>query len=567
MPQIPSGLATFGAAAQAVAAHGVVPRTTGEPDPTTSDGGSFTDTLGAAIAQRRDERRVAEGPARPNASDQRDAAEGARPPAGRRKGARLPDLPDDSPVDSLTVDGPIGGASVLANAVTLVDAPAATPVDEANAIVGGQATDQPAGAPPAEAASLKAAMTDAAPGSGRRPARPTPGQPAAPDDGRAPASGATPFGQIKSVAKALSAMAAEPATAATSATPATTVLSATTAVTDAAPAAAVSTADAISTRAAPVSPAPRAIPAVPAIPPMPGNRAAPEAPATSGPGVVAGDAAAGAAVGSGPRRQPMEPETPETATFVSASARPGSGPLDGPGELRPRGESQGGERRSDAGKPGSSGSSGGRGEQRLDMVAPTGGRVTTATPEAAPATGAEAVATSAPVAGADIERLLDRVVHQIRAIGTTADPALEARLQDPDLGTVRVLVAGRSGETIRAELFVADQRTADALRQAVDRTSTSHGLVGIDLRIRTEPARSDAGTNGSGARPDGGRPSADQSGWTGLAGGTNHGLDQGRRGDRHDPSATPRPTPAPPVPAIAAIRRHQPGAGALDIRA
>jgi hypothetical protein len=174
---------------------------------------------------------------------------------------------------------------------------------------------------------------------------------------------------------------------------------------------------------------------------------------------------------------------------------------------------------------------------------------------------------SAEAAVADVERLLDRVVHQIRTVGTQVDPALEARVQDPTFGTVRVLVAGRTGEIVRAELFVADQQTADALRQAVDRASTSHGLAGIDLRIRTEPARPDPGANRSGAGSDGGRPNSDQPAWAGLPGGTDRGLQHGRRESQGDSAPSRARTPVLPLPTIGVVRRPLSGLGALDIRA
>ena len=180
---------------------------------------------------------------------------------------------------------------------------------------------------------------------------------------------------------------------------------------------------------------------------------------------------------------------------------------------------------------------------------------------------ATAAGVSTEAAIADVQHLLDRVIQQIRTVGTHSDPALEARLQDPELGTVRVLVAGRAGEVVRAVLFVSDQGIADALTRAADRTATSHGLAGIDLHIRTEPPRAEAGANGWGSGPDGGRPDTDPRGWSGTPGGFDRGLQQGRR-DPHSGSTGPGgPAVTLPLPAIGVIRRHVPAAGSLDIRA
>jgi hypothetical protein len=174
---------------------------------------------------------------------------------------------------------------------------------------------------------------------------------------------------------------------------------------------------------------------------------------------------------------------------------------------------------------------------------------------------------STELAAADVERLLDRAIGQIRTVGRPGDPALEARLQDPELGTVRVLVSGRTGDVVRAELVVADQRIADALTRAVDRSATSHGLTGIDLRIRTESGRPGGDPTGSGGRSDGRGPDLDQRGWAGTNGGFDRGLDQGR-GESWGSQPRPRDQGSgAQVPAIAAIRRPLPTAGSVDIRA
>jgi hypothetical protein len=244
-----------------------------------------------------------------------------------------------------------------------------------------------------------------------------------------------------------------------------------------------------------------------------------------------------------------------------APSGPGPAPTERAAQTRER--SDDGRRPSDEPPPGSTAAGQ---SQRLDAVASPGRRLdgpTTSELAGTVATGTTATETAV----ADVEHLLDRVVHQIRTLGTSSDPALEARLQDPELGSVRVLVAGRTGEIVRAEVFVADQSIADALTRAVDRTATSHGLAGIDLRIRTEPGRPGGSAAGSGSGSDGGRPEADQRGWAGPNNGFERGLDQGRHEAQNNPSGPRSPSQALRVPAIAATRRSLPTAGSLDVRA
>jgi hypothetical protein len=117
------------------------------------------------------------------------------------------------------------------------------------------------------------------------------------------------------------------------------------------------------------------------------------------------------------------------------------------------------------------------------------------------------VSSTASVDSASADRLLDQVVGQIRLHGANGVPGLESRFHDPQLGSLRLVIVGRAGETVRAELIAADPATADALVRAADRAvSGSLGLAGIDLRIRSEAGsfQANAGTNGrSDDRPAG----------------------------------------------------------------
>jgi len=204
---------------------------------------------------------------------------------------------------------------------------------------------------------------------------------------------------------------------------------------------------------------------------------------------------------------------------------------------------------------------------RSDAVATAGRRPDV--PAAAGTSSADGPAGSVASATAtEIDRLLSRVIERIRTVSSSSRPALEARLHDPELGTIRVLVAGRAGEVVRAELFVADQRIADAFSRAVDRSSTGHGLAGIDLRIRTDSMGFDAGATGSGSTPDRGGRDGGPSGWAGAGadagGGFRGGGDASRDGVGPDRPAPRRASTVPPIPALA---RRGPAGGSLDIRA
>jgi hypothetical protein len=158
------------------------------------------------------------------------------------------------------------------------------------------------------------------------------------------------------------------------------------------------------------------------------------------------------------------------------------------------------------------------------------------------------------------------VVERIRTAGGSSEPALEARIHDPELGTVRLLVAGRAGEVVRAELIVTDGRVADALARAIDRSAAGNGLTGIDLRIRMDSTGLDSGRMGSGSTPDRGGQGAGPGAWTGAGGG--EGLGRGATFGQDDQGrARPAQPPHHVAPTVSSIARRRPASGSLDVRA
>jgi hypothetical protein len=116
--------------------------------------------------------------------------------------------------------------------------------------------------------------------------------------------------------------------------------------------------------------------------------------------------------------------------------------------------------------------------------------------------GAVEISTAATADPANADRLLDQVIGQIRLHSGNVVPSLETRLHDPQLGSLRLVLLGRAGETIHAELIAADPATADAISRAADRAiAGSLSLAGIDLRIRSEGGSFQASAGNHG-RPD-----------------------------------------------------------------
>jgi hypothetical protein len=114
--------------------------------------------------------------------------------------------------------------------------------------------------------------------------------------------------------------------------------------------------------------------------------------------------------------------------------------------------------------------------------------------------------------------LIGQVIDRARLHVTGGTPGLESRFHDPQLGDLRLVVIGRPGDLIRAELFTSDPLAADALARAADRATTgSAGLAGIQLHIRTEGGSAasnaqDGSPDRRGQAPQGGPGSSGQPG-------------------------------------------------------
>jgi hypothetical protein len=317
----------------------------------------------------------------------------------------------------------------------------------------------------------------------------------------------------------------------------------------------------VETRATPSAPPTAARPTAPAAAATPAVQATPGTAATPGawaaPAVDTDPNPDGTSGGGGARRAAVvsSPEAPPKLGSAPTTTRP---------EVPPgRAPDRAGDSRRPADhatvKPAPAGDL-----RQFDAAAAMGRRLDDR--PAAGGAGTEDPVISAPAGTVeDADRLLGRVVERLRTVVGSTDPALEAHLHDPVLGSVRLLVAGRAGELVRAELVVADPRSADALSRALDRSSTGHGLTGIDLRIRLE-SRPDAGLAGSDSTLDRGGLPGGPDRWAGSAGGGGYG----READRgRDEAARDRP-PAhavPPVPPLPTLMRRDPTGGSLDVRA
>jgi hypothetical protein len=89
------------------------------------------------------------------------------------------------------------------------------------------------------------------------------------------------------------------------------------------------------------------------------------------------------------------------------------------------------------------------------------------------------------------DKLMNQVIDTIHTFETSAGPALEARISDPDLGDVRMVVTGRAGEIVQAQLVVRDRVTADAITAAAGRMrSGGDALAGVSVTVRTESGNS-----------------------------------------------------------------------------
>jgi hypothetical protein len=117
--------------------------------------------------------------------------------------------------------------------------------------------------------------------------------------------------------------------------------------------------------------------------------------------------------------------------------------------------------------------------------------------QASPATSSAPSATaaaSAPSVVPAADRLAFEAIDRIRTTVTAGVPGLESRIEDPDLGTIRVVVSARVGETIRAEIVARDPAAARELASGIDRAIAAGAALpaNVDLRVRSEAAASTA---------------------------------------------------------------------------
>ena len=184
------------------------------------------------------------------------------------------------------------------------------------------------------------------------------------------------------------------------------------------------------------------------------------------------------------------------------------------------------------------------------------------------------------------DRLMNQVIKTIHTYQTSAGPSLEARVSDPVLGDVRVIVTGHAGEIVQAQLVVRDRATADALLTATARSQASgEALSGVNVSVRSESGGSWTSNGRSGGS------AADSTGWgqaagshagpgdgsagrgsdaAGLAGG-GHGTGSGpsangSHGSGQTPTTAPRHTPPAPV-RQPNTRLARSGGSSLDVRA
>jgi hypothetical protein len=126
------------------------------------------------------------------------------------------------------------------------------------------------------------------------------------------------------------------------------------------------------------------------------------------------------------------------------------------------------------------------------------------------------------------DKIMAQVLQTVHTFTTSSGPALEARVNDPNLGDIRMIVTGRAGEIVQAQLVVRDRVTADAIAAAATRMrSAGDGLAGVSLTVRSEGGGSaTSGRSGSNA--------FESAGWTagsgygaGAGAGSNPGHGQG----------------------------------------
>lgn len=94
---------------------------------------------------------------------------------------------------------------------------------------------------------------------------------------------------------------------------------------------------------------------------------------------------------------------------------------------------------------------------------------------------------------------MSQVVHTIHTYQSAAGPVVEARVIDPNLGDVRLVVTGRAGEIVQAQLVVKDRASAEALTAAAARVhATGDALAGVNVTVRTETGGTSTATGRGG---------------------------------------------------------------------
>jgi len=123
------------------------------------------------------------------------------------------------------------------------------------------------------------------------------------------------------------------------------------------------------------------------------------------------------------------------------------------------------------------------------------------------------------------DKIMNAVLQTVHTYQTSSGPALEARVNDPNLGDVRMIVTGRAGEIVQAELVVRDRFTADAITAAALRMhSSGDELAGVSVTVRAESGSSStSGRSGSNPFEAGGWAGNSYAAGNGSSGGDNHG--------------------------------------------
>jgi hypothetical protein len=148
-------------------------------------------------------------------------------------------------------------------------------------------------------------------------------------------------------------------------------------------------------------------------------------------------------------------------------------------------------------------------------------------PAAGPATQVSPTAATTALAA---DRVAFEAIDRITTTVMAGVPGLESRIDDPELGTIRIVVSARLGETIRAEIVARDPAAARELASGIDRALAAGATLpgNMDLRVRAEGAMPAARADthlGSGAGGQSGPQDQPSSGAFTDAGGHTPGRD------------------------------------------